>query len=136
MKPDALVRMILSAVLMALVCLTFDTGFELHWFFARGGWPAYMSLCTLTALSITAMVDVLFNDLCPREIRARRCKQCRHLIWMGIAITCCAYVWIMVKAGGHAAGILTFGALGLASCRIAFYDAHLNRQSARRGEDR
>lgn len=137
MKSEVVSRVVLCWVTYVTVAQAlFDGSTATFWAAGSGGAWAYLSLGMLSSAATVALWDVFWNDMWPGAMNAPRSKRFRQAVWMGMAITHCAYVFVLLKYGASLLQVLPYLGYGVGACFIALLDAHTNLRNIRGGGPR
>lgn len=112
------------SVLLSLVVSWLETEALTHQLLNDSGRQGWWIVAALAMVCLTAVADVIVNDLLPTRFSLPTAKRHRHLIYiaLSIGVFCMSYVFIVGDGGWFRPLVLPFWLHGVIAAAVAFLD--------------
>lgn len=123
MNGEIVSRTMLALLTYAIVAMAaLDSSSKTYQIVLAGGVWAQLSLVLMAFAATVGLWDVFWNDVYRHRLSTQLTLKSRQMVWMFLAVTYCAYVLVMMKAGLSPVNASVLMVCGLGSCAIAVTD--------------
>lgn len=118
-----LARVVVAVTLLISVALAIqEPGSLMHMTIDRAGFPGRLAICALVFVAVLALVDVVINDIMPKQYVLKCARRWRHTVYMLMSLGCLSLIFVIIKSHGPSAVLVQYGIVAFAALFIAIFD--------------
>lgn len=118
-----LARVVVAVTLLLSVILAIqETGSLMHLTIDRSGLTGRIAVAALVFIGVLALVDVVVNDIMPKQYVLKCARRWRHTVYMLMSLGCLSLIFVIVKSHGPSAALVQYGVVAFAALFIAIFD--------------
>lgn len=118
-----LARVLVAVTLiLSLTVAVQETGSLMHLTIDRAGFAGRVAVAALVFVGVLALVDVVVNDIMPKQYVLQCARRWRHTVYMLMSLGCLSLIFVIIKSHGPSAVLVQYGIVAFAALFIAIFD--------------